>query len=63
MKEPRVDQENCISCGLCISVCPGVFRFGSGGKSECFDAGGAPEKDIQSAIDGCPVQCISWENN
>ena len=63
MKKPWVDQENCISCGLCISTCPGVFRFGSSGKSECYDPAGGPETDIQSAIDGCPVQCISWENN
>jgi ferredoxin len=61
MKRPVVDQESCISCGLCISTCPGVFRFNSAGKSECFDPSGAPEKDIQLAIDGCPVQCISWE--
>jgi len=63
MKKPWVDQENCISCGLCISSCPGVFRFNSAGKSECFDFSGAPEKDIQGAIDACPVQCISWEND
>jgi ferredoxin len=55
-----VETENCISCGLCISTCPAVFRFDSNGKSECFDPAGAPEAEIQSAIDGCPVQCIHW---
>ncbi len=60
MKRPWVDQENCISCGSCISSCPGVFRFDKSGKSECFDVSGAPEGDIQGAIDVCPVQCISW---
>lgn len=63
MKKPWVDQENCISCGLCISTCPDVFRFNSSGKSECHNPAGAGEKDIQAAIDGCPVQCISWEND
>lgn len=63
MKKPWVEQENCISCGLCISSCPGVFRFDSAGKSECYDASGAPENEIQGAIDACPVQCISWEND
>jgi ferredoxin len=58
---PVVDQENCISCGLCISTCPGVFRFNGSGKSECFDPAGATVQTIQQAIDGCPVQCISWE--
>jgi ferredoxin len=60
-KIPVVDQESCISCGLCISTCPGVFHFNSSGKSECFDPSGATEQNIQQAIDGCPVQCISWE--
>ena len=56
-----VDQEACISCGLCVSTCPGVFRFNDAGKSECFDPAGASERDIQGAIDGCPVQAISWQ--
>lgn len=59
-KYPWVDKESCISCGLCISVCPGVFRFDDASKSECYDPTGASEKEIQEAIDGCPVQCISW---
>lgn len=60
-KIPVVDQESCISCGLCIAACTRVFRFNNSGKSECFDPSGASEQDIQQAIDGCPVQCISWE--
>lgn len=60
-RRPVVDREACISCGLCVSNCPGVFRFGENGKAECFDPAGASEEDVQAAIDGCPVQCISWE--
>jgi len=63
MKRPVVDQESCISCGLCMSISPGAFRFGGSGKSECYDPEGASEEDIQRSIDSCPVQCISWENN
>lgn len=59
-KAPFVDQEICISCGLCVNTCPDVFRFNGAGKSECYNADGASEADIQSAIDGCPVQAISW---
>lgn len=61
-KRPVVDQDSCISCGLCVSTCPAVFRFNGAGKSEVFDPAGATEQEIQAAIDGCPVQCISWEN-
>ncbi len=58
---PQVDQEACISCGLCVSTCPGVFRFNENGKSEVYDPAGAAEREIQQAIDGCPVQAISWK--
>ncbi|MBV5323642.1 ferredoxin [bacterium] len=61
-KKPVVDQEVCISCGLCISICPNVFRFNNSGRSECFNPEGASEAEIQTALDGCPVQAISWES-
>ncbi len=61
-KTPFVDQDMCISCGLCIDNLPAVFRFNDSGKAECFDAQGATEDAIQSeAIDICPVSCICWE--
>ena len=61
-KKPWVDQDECISCGLCIDNLPGVFRFADNGKAECFDPNGAPEEQIQrDAIDACPVSCIHWK--
>lgn len=62
-KAPWVNQEECISCGLCVSTCPGVFRFNDSGKSEVYAPAGASEQEIQQAIDGCPVQCISWKED
>ncbi len=60
-REPFVDQDMCISCGICITNLPDVFRFGDNNKAECFDPGGASEEDIQQqAIDVCPVSCICW---
>lgn len=60
-KIPSVDKEACISCGLCISICPGVFRFGKDAKAEAYNTEGADKLKIQEAVDGCPVQCISWQ--
>jgi ferredoxin len=61
-KEPFVDQDMCISCGLCIDNLPSVFRFGDNGKAECYDPTGAAEEDIQQqAMDICPVSCICWK--
>ncbi|GAM11629.1 ferredoxin-1 [Geobacter sp. OR-1] len=57
-----VDQDSCISCGLCVNNLPNVFRFDDSGKAECFDPSGATEEMIQSdAIDICPVACIHWQ--
>jgi ferredoxin len=61
-KTPWVDQDECISCGLCVDNVPGVFRMADNGKAECYDPGGASEEVIQSeAIDMCPVECIHWK--
>ena len=61
-REPFVDQDMCISCGICIDNLPDVFRFSENGKAECFDSNGASEEDIQQqAIDICPVSCICWK--
>ncbi|GFO54585.1 ferredoxin [Geomonas sp. Red276] len=60
-RKPWVDQDECISCGICMKNCPEVFRFNPQRKSEVYNPAGAPEEDIQSqAIDLCPVSCISW---
>ena len=57
-----VDQDECISCGLCIDNVPEVFRFAENGKAEAFESTGASEETIQqSAIDICPVNCIHWQ--
>ncbi len=61
-REVWVDEDVCISCGMCINNLPEVFRFNSDGKAECFDASGASEEEIEhDAIDICPVSCIHWK--
>jgi ferredoxin len=32
------------------------------GLAEVYDPAGAPEENIQEAIDACPVACIHWED-
>lgn len=61
-REVWVNEEECISCGLCIDNLPTVFRYALDGKAECFDPAGASAHEIQSeAIDICPVACIHWK--
>ena len=58
-KSVYVDREECISCGLCVSLAPEVFRF-EDGKSLAYNPTGAPEQKIQECVDGCPVSAIQW---
>ena len=60
-RTPVVTGEECISCGVCVDICPEVFRLNDRDVSEVHNPTGAPEEKIQEAIDSCPVQCIHWE--
>ena len=60
-KIPVVDQNECISCGLCVDACSEVFRLNDQDLSEVYNPTGASVEKIQEAMDSCPVQCIHWE--
>ena len=47
-----VDQTGCISCGLCVSMCPQVFVFNEEGKAESFvdPIPAGAEESAQSAV-------------
>ena len=59
--EVRVDQDLCISCGLCVNHCPSVFAWNDGEKADAKD-GSVPadvEDCCREAIDDCPTMAIS----
>jgi len=57
-----VDQDTCIGCGLCTGTAPEVFRMNDDGLAEAYSEVDEVGKDVvQEAIDGCPVEAISWE--
>ncbi len=58
-----VDQDGCISCGLCTDLCPEVFSFNDDDLSEAIE-GEIPEDCIERAKesrDGCPTEVITLE--
>lgn len=61
MKKPVVDKGVCQGHAVCVGIAPEVFELDAQGKSEVKDPEGADETTIQQAIDGCPVDAISWE--
>ena len=60
MAKPIVNEETCIGCGTCESICPAVFKLDGGGKDQVQQADYDANKEaIQEAIDSCPVAAIS----
>lgn len=60
--KPTVNQETCIGCGTCESICPNVFKVNNG--KAVVDEGAdfsANEDCIKEAAEACPVNAISIE--
>ena len=56
----NVDQDLCIGCGLCASLCPEVFKMNDDDKAQAITDTTDENRDaVQEAMDGCPVSAIS----
>ena len=54
----KVNQEECIGCGVCAQICPEVFELDEdAGKAKVIHAEGAD--CAQEAADSCPVGYIA----
>ena len=52
--------ENCIGCGLCVSICPEVFSMSDAGVSKAMN-GEVPAEHADAAANAahsCPVDAI-----
>ncbi|MGI6167387.1 MAG: ferredoxin [Eubacteriales bacterium] len=58
-----IDREGCIACGLCIELCPEVFRMADDGLAEVYtDPVPAEVEDAaREAEESCPVSVIKVE--
>lgn len=54
-----VDENVCISCGLCEGVCPDVFSLDTGVAVATEEVAAEFEDGAREACDRCPVQAIS----
>ena len=61
MRHPVVELSDCITCGVCVEICPHLFRMNDAGFVEVIELSSYPESDVNDAIKYCPVDCIHWE--
>ncbi len=58
--KPKVDQDKCIGCGTCASLCPSVFKLNELGKSEVI-SNNYDNCDLKEVVSSCPSGAISLE--
>ena len=61
MKMPAIDLSRCDLCGVCVEVCPSVFKLNDAGYIEIIELDFYPEIEVDEAIKYCPEDCIYWE--
>lgn len=59
MAKAKVNQDLCIGCGTCESMCPNVFKVEEGKSHVIADECG--DCDCQAVVNSCPVSAISVE--
>jgi ferredoxin len=63
-KRVVIDEDECVGCESCTDLCPDVFEFDQDAeKAKVVKPQGGDEECIDEAIDTCPVECISWEED
>lgn len=59
----KIDQDKCIGCGLCASMCAEVFEMTDEWKARVKDASkcGSESCDCKSVAESCPVDAITYQ--
>jgi ferredoxin len=57
---PKIDASKCIGCGLCVDLCPAVFRMNGQSRAEVIKGqSGRSEAGVKNAAAACPAGAIN----
>lgn len=63
-KRVVIDEDECVGCESCADLCPDVFGFDEDTEiAKVIKPEGGDKACIDEAIDTCPTECISWEED
>lgn len=56
----EVDPELCISCGICVEICPEIFNWDEEDRAIAMETEVPDdlEESAHEAADGCPTEAI-----
>lgn len=57
----HVDESTCIGCGICEGIAPDVFQMEDGVSKVIGDVTEDNQASVQEAVDSCPVDAITLE--
>ena len=55
----KIDEDSCIGCGVCQSLCPDVFEVGADMKAHIKDGADESASCVDDAINSCPTGSIT----
>jgi ferredoxin len=58
-----IDETECEGCETCVELCPDVFEFDEDSQKAKVIAPESDDECVEEAMDSCPVDCISWEED
>ena len=59
----KVNQDSCIGCGACASICPDVFEINDDGlsKAKVEEVQEDKKQEVADAKESCPTGAIETE--
>ena len=65
MSKITIDKDKCLGCGMCVGINSDIFEFDDDGLTKVNNdkINDENKDDVKSAINSCPVEAISEEEN